>query len=488
MVITIYGQRFKNAWFISLVLFFSLTISAFGQTPPLDMIEYQLELRIDFEHKEWWMAYNNELDGVASIHVRNVGDMSVTEIPILLNRLMEISKVVIGGKEVSLSVQQIVSLEGWSTYQVRYSLAKLHEPILPGDERILAIHYSGPIAGYTEAGMSYVREKIDSKFTIIRPETLAYPHLVYPNEKDLVHQWRGADSFDQQIKVQIPNEYVVASGFPLTRLDSAAGFRSWSFISTSASSQIILPIAKYSHLDIGSNKLYFFHEDETGAKMVAKSLITVLDLYKKWFGPLRDSSSFSVAEIPEGFGSQALLPTILQEQSAFGRPESIGELFHEVSHLWNVKDPEMNPMRWNEGLAMFLQYITIDEIEHSNRFVHEMDKNVKSLKAYFERYPNNRIIPFREYGKMGMTSQSYSTGAIFFGILSAKLGREKLLSIVGQFYQLYFQKGATPEEFTKFLISKDTSLSRIVDDWFYGSNYSTMVSNLTFEQIVSEYR
>lgn len=135
-------------------------------------------------------------------------------------------------------------------------------------------------------------------------------------------------------------------------------------------------------------------------------------------------------EIPEGFGAQALKPNVLQEKSAFGDHNSIGELYHEISHFWNVPDIEPNSMRWNEDLAMFLQYLASDELNNRNTLSTELESDRVNLKSNLERNASNKEIAFRDYGKKGITSLSYTTGAIFFGILFYDLGKERFLEVM----------------------------------------------------------
>ena len=69
-------------------------------------------------------------------------------------------------------------------------------------------------------------------------------------------------------------------------------------------------------------------------------------------------------EIPEGFGSQASATAgIILDASAFGDQAQLPQLYHELSHFWNPRDLDVPSPRWNEGLAMYLQYRLARELD-----------------------------------------------------------------------------------------------------------------------------
>ena len=72
-------------------------------------------------------------------------------------------------------------------------------------------------------------------------------------------------------------------------------------------------------------------------------------------------------EVPDGWGSQADVTCILQTAAAFRDPARLVEVYHEVSHLWNVPATDLPSPRWDEGLATFLQFRMADERDGTTR-------------------------------------------------------------------------------------------------------------------------
>ena len=76
-----------------------------------------------------------------------------------------------------------------------------------------------------------------------------------------------------------------------------------------------------------------------------------------------------------------------------------------------------------------------------------------------------------------------------FALLDRRLGRERLLDVLGAFYQAYAVSGATSEEFAEFIVSQAPSAKRIIDEWFLGSVYSDLVlAEPDFNAVVLRYQ
>ena len=339
--------------------------------------------------------------------------------------------------------------------------------------------------------MLYVQESLDPEFTILRAETSVYPHLAEPTRDGLRRRLAGDDAFEQVVEVTVPEGHVVASGLELLGERTADGWATWRYRSREPSSQIVLPVARYEVIELGRTRVYHFPEDREGAERVAGGIADAMALLERWFGPLRDSSSFAVAEIPEWHGSQALRPTVIQEATAFRDESAMRELYHEVSHFWNVDEPSLTASRWNEGLATYLQELIQQEL-HSDpgRLDREMERDLRGLRDQLERHPEYRGVPLIEAGERDLTSVlSYRGAGLMFGLLHHRLGSERLFSLLGDFYQERHASGATSQEFADFLLSRAPEARAIVDEWFVGGTYSALIlEGMAFQALVGRYR
>jgi len=380
------------------------------------------------------------------------------------------------GKALEFS-QRLAGLENWKLYQANVVTIDLDRPLPSGGTSTLEIDYTGPMVGIRESQMLYVQDSLDPEFTIIRAESASYPHLAEPTRESFRHRLAGSDVFDQVVTITAPETIVVASGLELTQRKTEGEWTTWAYRSRQPNFQIIVPVASYEVIETDAARVYYFPEDREGAQRVSQGITDAMALYEIWFGALREDSSFAVVEIPEWYGSQALRPTVIQDARAFRDAAAMPELYHEISHFWNVADPAPAPSRWNEGLAMYLQEITSQAL---NDDAEELDRTWENaferLKRQLEEHPDYRDVPLVQAGEMNLTSVlSYRGGQLMFALLHHRLGQEQLLDVLRDFYQTYIESGATSEDFANFVLTQAPGAKHIIDEWFLGSDYSSLV-------------
>ena len=89
------------------------------------------------------------------------------------------------------------------------------------------------------------------------------------------------------------------------------------------------------------------------------------------------------------------------------------------------------------------------------------------LKTALDRDEYLRTVAMIDYGQENMTSRSYSTGALFFGLLRQRVGEEALLAFVRDYSQTHRESGSTDQAFAEAIVSALGEGSRdIVHDWF----------------------
>ena len=167
------------------------------------------------------------------------------------------------------------------------------------------------------------------------------------------------------------------------------------------------------------------------------------------------------------------------------------ELYHEISHFWNVKDPSLTPARWDEGLAMYLQEIVWRELDEvSEGLDSTWSQAFQSFKRQLDEHPEYRDVPLMQAGERNLTSVlSYRGGQLMFALLDHRLGRELLLEVLGAFYQKHAASGATSEEFAEFVVSQAPNAKHIIDEWLLGNAYSDLVlTEPDFDALVLRYQ
>lgn len=448
-----------------------------AQATGLDILEYDLSMRLDLEQRGLFAPLNT-LSATARITFVNTNESPVTRVPAILYRLMQVDAVRNGRAEPLEFDQRLDSVVDWELYQANVVTIDLGRPLPSGGTTTIEIDYAGPMVGIRESGMLYVQDSLDPEFTIIRAESASYPHLADPDRDSLRHRFGGGkDVFDQIVSVTVPDSLVVASGLDLSERKTEDGWTTWEYRSRQPDFQIILPVAQYEVIETAAARIYFFPEDREGAQRVAKGMADAMALFENWFGALDNQSSLAVVEIQEWYGSQALRPTVIQDARAFRDAGAMVELYHEISHFWNVTDPDPAPSRWNEGLATYLQEIARQALEEDAEDLASVWENAfQGLKRQLDEHTEYRDVPLIRAGEMNLTSVlSYRGGQLMFALLHHRLGQGRLLELLGEFYQTHTASGATSEDFADFIVTQDPSARRIIEEWFLGGEYSNLV-------------
>jgi len=457
------------------VLLASVTLEA-AENRPLDILHYDLLLDIQLEKKGLY-APLNELSGQAVILMRNTSESSLTEIPLILHRLMKIESLRDGKGNPLDYKEALTELEGWENFQVNAASAALHTPLIPGGELSLQIEYKGQLTGYPESGMLYVRETLDPEFTIIRYETFSYPQVSAPSQ-EAVREARGTDFFDYRFTATVPKGHVVAHGSRLVERQDTAETTTFTYESTRPESVMMFPIAPYQMLGGGAADFIFFAEDAVGARRLAQAAELTFALFENWFGKRMNSEDrITFIEIPAYFGSQASSPTIIQTSAAYKDDSRLTELYHEISHLWNPYEPGITPSRWNEGFATFLQYLTDDHFRDSSALEQQLDRLLLSTQNKLDDEPAWRELPMKEFGSAGATSLSYSAGGLFFALIHRTLGNDAFLEFYKDFYKKQGRNGATATDFARYAESYgNTEITTIFGDWMLSARWAEDVA------------
>lgn len=444
-------------------------VSAAPDAPPYDVRSYHLAVRLEFERSPEpgspfrnLASPTNTLRASATITVANVGDAPLTELPLLLHRLLEVEAVSTGGRALSFTTR-LTGLTGQESLQILQVTVPLADPLAPGGELTLTIRYRGQLVGYPESGMLYVRETLDPDFTILRSETFCYPQVAAPTRQATAWAARH-DAFAQHLEVTVPEGHVVVNGGQLVDRDAADGLVTYTYRGESPEATIVLAIAPYRTAAIGPHRIYHFATSGEHVAELAGRLEEAVALLTAWFGPLPLDRGMTVAEIPDFFGSQAG-SMIIQTSAAFRQPERYHEFYHELSHLWNPPDIDAEPTRWNEGLATFLEALVAERMGNDGALERSLERILAGLRRRLEKSPELAGVAMIDYGRRGLTDLSYSTGALFFARLADTIGEDSLLAFVARYSRDKRSGGSTDLELAREVSALGPEAAEIVREW-----------------------
>ncbi|MFN3554804.1 MAG: hypothetical protein ACK4VN_02435 [Bacteroidales bacterium] len=468
-----------------LVLLFLFSAGLFAQPPfPLVTDHYHLELSFDYG--------NETLQGQCRMTLLNQSDSAVTQIPLMLYRLMKVNSVKTGdGKELNFK-QTVVQYEDFTKLQANHILVDYEIPA--HESRVIHIDYGGHLLGYTETGMGYITDRISPEFTLIRTDAYAYPMISQPSIVFLINNIRN-HLFHYDIMVTVPDTLVVASGGRLvTRTPVQDNEVTYHYTSKKPSWRIDIAIAPYRQMNSPLLDLFYL-TSESAAQAIVEHGNNAIEQFTEWWGELQSPEAVTIIETERGSGGQADELVILLPEESFSNITNYHNLFHELAHLWQAvtSEKEGPSPRWEEGLADFSAYLLNETLfeEKAGLLIRAANHNLRRLKRDFDRNPPLAEIPMMEYGNQRITNLSYIQPMVMFAVLYYWAGEEVFHNTMGGFYQEYIMKRASTLDFVNYWKQKAPSypLDTFFNDWIYTARFAEFIQEgKSFEDILEYYR
>jgi hypothetical protein len=430
-------------------------------------VHYDLSVELDLDRQR--------MDARARIRLRNDGKYPVRNASLLLYRLLNVRAVRDTAGTPRPFSQRVTAFEDFGKMQANHVLVPLVQALAPGQEITLDVEYEGHLLGYAETGRLYVKDRIDTTYTMLRMDTYAYPQPGYPSLAS--NRRAGLPEYSYTARITVPASHTVANGGALVERREAGATTSYVYRSLKPSWRMDFAVARFTTVRDGDLAVHHLPGDSAGARRILAAMSRTLKLYTRWFGPLRGSSSFAVIEIPDGWGSQADVTSILQSAVAFRDPRRESELYHEISHLWNAANAESPSPRWDEGLATFLEDLTADSLSGTTTTDSSATRVARWLAGRFAEDSALRTVPMAEYGELEMTGYSYWVGSLMFYGLHRLVGHDVFRRIVGEYYRRHEAGGGSTERFVR--VANDVSpidLTAFFDEWLFSTRWGAVVS------------
>jgi len=434
------------------------------------------------------------IDAVAAVTVTNTSTETFSELPFLIYRLLDVEKVVDDqGSRLRVN-QTITRLAGAEVHNLQANLVRveLRKPLPPGAAINLVLSYSGAIYGYPEV-MQYVRDRISEKYSLMRPDALAYPMLAHPTHESWHKAYGHEHPFTYDLTATVPDGYFVACGGAQQNVSTRDGLTTFVFKSKIPTWRIDVAAANFKVVKDEAKKLsvYVLPEDEKNAAAVLDGVRRAVKLYSALFGELPDYQGYTVIEIPDGWGSQASDYYLLQVASTFDDVQHLAQLYHEVAHSWNVKPKaDIQRSRWfDEAFAMYFQALAIREFEGEKAYQHEMDDDREYFIKRVNRDKRNFDTPIAEYGQYELGGNSYTKGAWSLYVLHQLVGEETFKQIIRTFLSESRDKPADFKDFARVVERvSQRNLNKYFQEWFYTSVSSQLlVDKVPVTKIVKRY-
>ena len=426
--------------------------------------------------------------GTATLTLANNGSGPVREVPLLLNQLMSIRGVTDDHQRRQQWTSVISIFEDDPFPQVVATTVELAQPVPPGGRIVLRVNYEGPLVGYTETGSFYIKDRIDQEFTIIRSDALAFPIVGVTSRT--ANRAMKQEPFDFEARISVPAEEVVATGGELRGREVAGSRAVYSFAGRQVPF-LNIAIAPYKVAEEAGIRVYALPADAARAGIILDAGRQALTRLEGWYGPLATKPRVTVIEIPEGFGSQASATAgIILDAAAFKDKAQLPQFYHELSHFWNPPDLDVPSPRWNEGLAMYLQFRLAREIDGFAGTSATIER-ARSRVCAAEAKRDLARVPFARFGAEGRTDFAYTVGFLMFSGLETLMGESDLDRGFRQYVQAHQGKGGTTADLLAALsgASGSKATSAFLHDWMETTEWIGPVCDApTFSDALARWR
>jgi hypothetical protein len=448
----------------------------------VEPIEYKLDIAVDYE--------SDEVSGICKVTVKNTSNTPAQYIPFLLYRLLVVTSVTDENLCDLNYKQSITPIKDWEAIEVNYLVISPDESLQPKECRTIIINYTGQLKGYSEQGWQYVKDHIDREFTYMRWDGYGYPVLAIPDD-NVIHKFFNF-RFDYTLNVTVPKDLVVANSGTLIGKEESGSTICYSYCSRKPSWRIDIAIADYGILKKDLNVVFYFKKDIDGADYIMNAMEKSIETYTNWFGPLKNYSGFSIIEVPKGYSGQADVAAIILPADNLTDSKTIETVYHEFSHMWNVRALDANPCRLEiEGLAQFLQTLLREEIDGEANLVDAaVKKHRDRFRAAVKKTPLFMSVPICDYGVNNMIDYSYSNGMVFFTVLYRLCGKDVFNRLIGSFQKKYSTTGAYLEDFTRHILENTSAVSNtFIQDWIYTPKATELITGtLSMIELINLYR
>ncbi len=433
----------------------------------------------------------NNLIAEASMTVRNTTSETISEIPFILYRLFDVEEVTDGQGRPLSARRTVVKFSDEKSLQVSFVVVRLDRPLPLGESAVVRMNYAGAMWGYPEV-MAYVRDRIDENYSLVRPDSLAYPMLASPSFQGMMEAFRSA--FTYRVEVEVPDGLIVACGGRPVSTQRKAGTTVFLFESFKPTWRLDVAAAKFKVVEDKNSgiRIYVIPGDEAEAPRIFETAKKSFRFFTELLGDVGDFPGFTIIEVPEGWGGQAADFYILQPAAAFRDKSRTSELYHEIAHNWNARaDPGIQRCRYfDEAFTSYFEGLAIREFEGEEAFKAYMDRRRDQFLRAGERDEKNFTTSIADYWKEERGSNSYTKGAWSLYVLHRAFGEEDFLKLVSGFVHEYRVR---PADFKDFQVFAEKTVGKSLDaffkEWIYGVESSRQLrEKFEISQIAARYR
>jgi hypothetical protein len=452
----------------------------------LSISNYEITMKLKpVEVSSYQKLYGGDIEVEATISLQNDGDEISDRVDLVLYRLLTV-KAVLASSGQSLGYRQSVQTMA-NRRQVNLLQITLPAPLPRGAETTVHLCYDGPVCGYPEC-YPYVRDHIGFDFSLLRADVLWFPVVSGAS------YWERP--FGYTLTISAPTTMVIVSEGVRSERESSQGTISVRYVSPARRRYpFTIVAAPYNAISVGQGAEVYLRGDASPMEAIRHVLSEVEAACGEWFGT-PPNELLRIAEIPEGYGSEASEGLILQTEDGFGRGlgkedvlrHALSAFGHEAIHRWHPRPATKDRTRlMDEGLTHYLEARLLGRSLGPQAFIARMEQ----YRADFLR--GGAAVAAVSISESANSDHidviSRGKGPWVFGVLHAWLGDDVFYDILRRYAAKFRCCPASWEDFLG--VAQDRTnheVDRWADDWLRSARASElMVCYNTVAEVAAEY-
>jgi len=231
-----------------------------------------------------------------AIKLENTNPKPVSRINFLLNKGLKVTNIKVDGSSLNF-VQNLCCFTDISEVEVNYIEARLKPSLAPSSSTQITIIYQGTIESY-ENIFQYIKDKINSDYTIIRLDAYSYPILGEPELRKQV-SIIPSQRFSYNLEISVPKGLIVTNIGKLVSILEEDNRVIYKYMSKKPSWRIDIAVSRFK-TEISENKditVFALKEDFEHAKRIVKEVKRCLQFYEAIL-PIKLPIKKTISHIP----------------------------------------------------------------------------------------------------------------------------------------------------------------------------------------------
>jgi hypothetical protein len=440
------------------ILFLCFSFFAFSATILAQAPRFPLDIKMQNMHLTMETFLSNQpknrgISAAAWVRFRNTSSAPVSNITLLLNPDLTVTKVV-GTRNRALRFSTKLKNIDNSDLELNIISVKLSSTLKPDDSTEFSVQYKGDLKSLSLYGDTFPIDTLNPDFTMIRMDSFIYPVISEPSAKAL-ETYKKYQRYNPTAKITVPQGYSLA-GNAIERKRVLSGSREQIELKAIAPSYgFILGLGKYSKINTPALTQYYLDKNSEAAFAANAKATMIIDKYTALLGENAANKKYILADLGNAYqkpGAEGY------DFVTFGNYNSV-DLEVQLSRLWRIKNYSDNNNGWNIALINLLK---------NNEKVRELGEiSFKTIKQTLTLDKKLAGTALKSYAEKGYSTQSTDAYAFLFAVLHETLGKDTFWQVMRSFRNEFVDFGASDEDLYEHLKNaiRNKNSRKLVIDW-----------------------